>query len=137
MGKRKFDRATVDRAIALREQGISYGEISKDTGMSRGQIYWECLRAGAEAPNNTIRAGKITAMVVSTKRGHIIRRFTEEEDRKILEMEAQGMGPFQIGKALGRAHNSITGRLMTLARHDERAANGLPPINAPRECEVA
>lgn len=52
-------------------------------------------------------------------------------------MEAAGIGPFQIGKALGRAHNSITGRLMVLARHEERAANGLPPLNAPREREVA
>jgi len=137
MGAKRFDQETVDRAIALREAGISYSMISKLTGMSRGSIYWKCLAAGAEAPNNHQRPGAIRAMIVQTKRGHTIRRFTEEEDRKILEMEAAGIGPFQIGKALGRAHNSITGRLMVLARHEERAANGLPPLNAPREREVA
>ena len=133
MAVRKFDQATVDRAIELREKGLSYTTIERLTGMSRGSIYWKCLRAGAEAPNNKKQPGAIRAMTVTTKHGHIIRRFTEEEDRKILEMEAQGIGPFQIGKALGRAHNSITGRLMALARHEERAANGLPPVNTPRE----
>lgn len=133
MGKKSFDRATIERAAELREQGLSYSMIEKLTGMSRGSAYWHCLREGAEAPNNTIRAGAIGAMVLTTKRGHTIRRYTEDEDQKILAMEALGANPTEIAKALGRARSSIIGRMMMLARHEERAANGLPPINAPRE----
>jgi hypothetical protein len=50
-----------------------------------------------------------------------VRRFTAEEDALLLQMEANGARYCEMCRALGRRHNSIIGRLATLARRDARA----------------
>ena len=60
---------------------------------------------------------------VEMKRGnHVVRRFTPEEDALLLTLEAEGLSYTEIGRRLERPHTSISGRLMTLARHEERRA---------------
>ena len=58
---------------------------------------------------------------VAFRGGHVVRRFTAFEDAEILRLAAEGVSRNRIAKQLGRRHNSIIGRLMTLARHDALA----------------
>ena len=49
-------------------------------------------------------------------------RFSREEDRFIVAKSKEGLTPQQIAKIMQppRKHNSILGRLATLARYEER-----------------
>lgn len=122
MPARKYTDEQIDLVIQLREKGWSYARISQRTGMSQGSIYWYCLRDGAEPPNSAGPVRPVAEMPMTYKRGgHTIRRYTAAEDATILRLRASGMSLKKIGERLGRPHNSIMGRLMTLARHQARA----------------
>ena len=116
MSARRYTDAQKELALYMREHGQGVERIARDTGLTRGQVSYLCLKHGAIAPQQVHRNVKrVTAM----RNGHVVRPFTEEEDKKLLEMEAAGMGIAAMSKALGRRHNSCHGRLMTLARQDE------------------
>lgn len=117
-------RSTIDieRLADLREQrGWSVKRIAEAMGKSPGAISWQCLRHAIEPPQGTrLRSGAHPGMAV--KRGnHVVRGFTPEEDTIIEQMSLDGATSSEIGRRLGRKPNSITGRLMTLARHQARA----------------
>lgn len=57
---------------------------------------------------------------MSHRGNHVVRRFTPEEDAQLIELAAEGLGPTEIGKRMGRGHNTIMGRLFTIARPDAR-----------------
>lgn len=121
MGKPIINEEKLEKIAEMRERGVSCAAIGKTIGMSRGAVNWHCLKEGIEPPNpQDLKAHNPGPAVV--KRGnHVVRRFTEEEDQRLLAMEAQGLKRCEMARALGRKGNSITGRLMTLARRDERA----------------
>lgn len=120
MAAPKYDRETIDKMTDLRERGNSYQAIANRLGMSLGAVYWHCLRLGVEKPGTPKNKTNIGPMQV--KRGnHVVRRFTREEDDRIQEMAIAGKNNSEIARALGRKPNSIKGRLLTLARRDERA----------------
>lgn len=121
MPARKYPDEVLDQAAELRERGLSSGEIARKLDMTVGSVNWHCLRLGADAPDG--HRGRIGAYgpQVMRRGNHQVRRFTPEEDRKIIEMELSGATIAEICRALGRKHNSIIGRLMTLARHEARA----------------
>ncbi|PHY20896.1 hypothetical protein CSW59_06710 [Caulobacter sp. BP25] len=121
---RRLSPSDFDQMVQMRERGRSYAVIARKLGCSIGTVSWHCLRLGAEPPKP--RALKPLADgPQSVSRGdHTVRRFTAEDDAKLLEMEAQGASVSAIAKALDRRHNSITGRLMTLARHQARTEAG-------------
>lgn len=58
-------------------------------------------------------------MVVS-RGGHIVRRFTPEEDKVLTEMDMAGERVCEMARRLNRKPNSVRGRLMTLARQEAR-----------------
>lgn len=118
MARKKHSEETCERAAEMREEGFTYKQIGDELGMSQASVYWHCLRLGADSPTSPPKTN-IGPLV--TKRGdHTVRRFTPEEDAKMLEMEQAGATRSDIARALGRRHNSVIGRLLTLARKDER-----------------
>jgi len=125
--RRALTDAQVDEACALREQGLTLPEIkrhfaAKGVNVSRGSLGWTCLVNGADLPVDRRQPRYIPNERTSVKRGaHVVRYFTEDEDRQLLALEAEGKSRAAIGRALGRPHNSIIGRLATLARREARA----------------
>ncbi|MFC5423318.1 hypothetical protein ACFPOB_27635 [Bosea eneae] len=112
----------IEKLADLRERrGWSVKRIAEAMGKSPGAIAWQCLRHAIEPPQGT-RTRDAFRPVVAVKRGnHIVRGFTAEEDKIIEQMSLNGATDSEIGRCLGRKPNSITGRLMTLARRQARA----------------
>jgi hypothetical protein len=102
----------------MRAKGKSCAQIAVRIGMSRGAVSWYCLRHGIEGPKkrakSTVKPGSS-----ATRGNHVVRRFTPEEDRQIVEMRCAGVSLNVIAGATGRATSSILGRLMTLAAREE------------------
>ena len=102
----------VERIAELRGKGWSYKRIAKALDRAPGSIAWHCLRYGIEKPG-------------PQRLGHTQcfhgRGFSADEDRRLLALEAEGTPIKRIARLLGRATSSIRGRLMTLARREERA----------------
>lgn len=109
-------QAEKDCAIHLTERGFKAHEVARSLRCSIGSVNWTLLRAGVMRPGFKPRApdGR-----VQLRNGHTVRRFTADEDRQLLELEAQGLTWSEMGRRLGRRPNSIGGRLATLARHEE------------------
>lgn len=126
MPARRLTADQLAHAFAMRERGFTYGQIALRLDVSQGAIAWHCLKHGVESPRTTpsLSTGGAKPGAIERRGNHLVRRFTPEEDRMILAMEAAGHNRAAIGRACTppRAPNSITGRLMTLARHEERAA---------------
>lgn len=117
--KKLTEQERADLIAGMREKNWSYGRIGIATGISASNISWICLKYGIEAPRKT-KLGDHGPMVM--KRGKFeIRKFTPEEDAVIREMGEAGAKPVAIARKIGRKHNSVMGRMMTLARRDERA----------------
>lgn len=107
----------------LRQGGCSYAFIANKLGVTEGSISHYCLKEGIESPNTKSKVLPQTAPgPMELKRGnHVVRHFTLDEDRRIHEMASLGMTVAAIAKALDRRWNSTHGRMMTLARQQERA----------------
>jgi len=116
----KYCEAAIERAVELREQGLTYAAAAQRTGMSPGAVEYYCLKLGAEGPRDTPPADAPTGPMVLRRKGHIVRRFTSDEDRQMLEMESAGLARAEIARRLGRRQHSISSRLMTLARREAR-----------------
>lgn len=122
---RRLSDAQIDEMAALRERGWSCDRIAEHftkagTAISGSAIYWQCLRVGADVPRKL--RGAHTQPGAPYQRGkHIVRPYTTDDDRRLLELEAAGAKMREIARKLGRAENSIRGRLMTLARRQARA----------------
>ena len=120
MSKRRLTDEQIERAAAMRERGLSFGQIAQRLGVSPGAVSWHCLRLGAERPNAGPLRAPPNEPVVFKRGAHEIRPFTAVEDAQLLELASKGLSRAAIGRALGRKHNSVMGRLMTLARHEVR-----------------
>ncbi|HYD29221.1 helix-turn-helix domain-containing protein [Brevundimonas sp.] len=116
----RLTQEQIDRICELREEGLSYPKIAAIVGCSRGAVEWQCLKLGAEPPE-PVKASPVGPMVVE-RNGRPVRRFTPEEDERLLRLARSGMTYAAIGRAMGRRHHSVLSRLMVLARRDERAA---------------
>jgi DNA-binding transcriptional ArsR family regulator len=123
MSARKYPDELIERAAEMREQGLTFGQIGLALGMSASAVSWHCLRLGADSPNTCMNTKAPVTVMEAVRGGHLVRRFSEDEDRRILEMGAAGVRVAQIARTLGRRHNSIIGRLMTLARRENRIEN--------------
>ena len=120
MPARKYSDSLLDRAAAMRDEGHSYTAISQRLEISYGAVYWHCLRLGADSPRAQRSREHAPGPRVVSRGNHQVRRFTDDEDRRLLAMELDGETVSAIARALGRKPNSITGRLMTLARREAR-----------------
>tara|TARA_R110000737_G_scaffold239142_2_gene251182 strand:+ start:6419 stop:6799 length:381 start_codon:yes stop_codon:yes gene_type:complete len=121
MPGRKYSDEQCNEAAVLREAGMSTAAIAKRLGMSSGAVYWHCLRLGADTPKASRPAAPKAGRMVVERSGHVVRRFSAEEDQKMLDMEGSGVRLSEIARTLGRKRNSVEGRLMTLARKEARS----------------
>jgi hypothetical protein len=118
MPARILTPAQIERMAQMRERGLTIGQLSQrfaaeGVKISPKALYWQCLRVGAFPPGAQV-----------DRRTHFGRGrpFTAHEDATLLEMREAGAGIVEIARAVNRPHNSVIGRLMTLARHEELAA---------------
>lgn len=121
MPGRKYSDELLAQAAAMREAGQSYAYISERLGMSVGSVAWHCLRLGADRPDAKPIPAQWSGPAVMQRSGHVVRRFTADEDAVIQKMALAGEKVADISRRLARPPNSVLGRLMTLARHEARA----------------
>lgn len=116
---RLTEHQRTDRIAELREEGKTYEQIGAALGLSGSNISWICLKYGIDGPKKA-PLGDRGPMVM--KRGNFeVRKFSPEDDAKIIAMTLDGANLSQVARALGRKRNSVLGRQMTLARREERA----------------
>jgi hypothetical protein len=119
-GRRKLSEEAYDAMAEAVERGEPPRRVAERFGVSLGTVNWTCLRLGADRPAK--HRGKTPRPAGTMRRGnHTVRNFTPDEDEIILSMRASGHRIVEIAQATGRKHNSIVGRLLTLARHEARA----------------
>jgi hypothetical protein len=121
MTKPRITPALKEQIAELREgRGWSYQRIGRKIGLSEGAVSWHCLMLGIEPPQ-ACQSWPVPRGPLVMKRGnHLLRRFTPDEDARLLALEAEGKSRNAIGRAIGRRPNSVTGRLATLARREAR-----------------
>ena len=119
--KPKLNQQQIEEAMRLRERGWSFERISRKLGVASKTIAWHALKLGVESPKgqNAIRAVPIQPVIHVCKNGRLIRRFTADEDAKLLTLEREGHSVNKIAISLKRTHNTVFGRLRTLARYQE------------------
>lgn len=136
-GRRILSDAQIDQMAEMREAGQTLEAIARHftaagTPIKSATIAWQCLRVGAYPPNYTLAT-------LGRGEGGRGRPFTPDEDAQLLALEAQALSYTEIGKRLGRPHNSIRARLYTLARRDtirEDEAARPRPTPAKRRSEA-
>ncbi len=121
MARRKYTEAQAELAAELREKGLSIGDISSRVGMTEQSVQYHCLRLGADLPPEKRRDRSVRQRQEYTRNGYTVRRFTPEEDQRLLDLEASGAPVREIARQLGRPRNSTQNRLMTLAQKQARA----------------
>lgn len=104
----------------MRETGAKHRDIALAVGMKISSVEWYCLKFGAYSPLQPIRNTSKSQPGIIIRGNHIVRRYSPEDDRKLLELESEGLRLCDIARALGRQANSVKNRLSTLARRDER-----------------
>ncbi len=109
--------ATIER---MRSAGRSYRAIGNAIGMSPGAVSWYCLANAIEPPNPRKPVAEMRGPLVMRRGEHEIRRFTEDEDRRLVALSKRGFSYGHIAQQIGRKPNSVRGRLMSLARREER-----------------
>ena len=111
----------LDQLAELREvRGLTYRRIAEIVGRSAGAVAWQCLKNGIEKPGELPRVQVRRDPL--NRGGGVVRYYSPEEDAELLRLEATGLNYYEIARAMGRANSSIRGRLLTLARQDERAS---------------
>lgn len=105
----------------LRQKRWNIDSIAAELGCSVGTVAWRILVDGVDIHPDRPLPPVPTAPIVRSRGGKPVRLFTQAEDGQLLELEADGLPYIEIGRRLGRRHNSIIGRLATLARRDARS----------------
>jgi DNA-binding CsgD family transcriptional regulator len=121
MPVKKYSDDQIESVAMLREDGLSYPEIAKRTGMHQASVKAYCLKLGADSPTAPYNGPKRNRSDTSQRGGFIVRQYSPAEDAQLLALEAIGKNPAQIAAIMGRTRNSIVGRMMTIARNQERA----------------
>lgn len=125
--RERLTDAQLDTIVTMRENGATYEEIGKTVNRSAGAIHWHCMKLGADSPRSRWKSwDTVQGPMVANRADHLVRRFSQGEDEELLQLEAQGLRISEIARRLNRRPNSITGRLMALARRDERKLQGEP-----------
>ena len=119
-GRRRLSGAEIERIVVMRERGATYRTIGDAIGCSAEAISYHCLKLAVEAPKHGESWDGIKGPEKMSRNGHMVRRFTAAEDETLRQLEANGVNYSEIARRLGRRRSSVVGRLMTLARKDER-----------------
>lgn len=122
-----FTPAILDFIAEQRELKTSLPNIRKairqkfGIEVSESGIYWQCMVEGIERPDCKPLPQTAPGPLVYKRGKQQVRRFTPAEDKEILTRIKRKESKASIGRLLGRPHNSITARLVTLARHEARS----------------
>ncbi len=123
--RRNLTPEQLDRMVTMREKGYGYAVIAQEIGCSVGSISWHCARLGVEHPKSRWPLQRAVQKPYSYhRRNGIVRAFSEEEDVELLRLREDGHTLAEICRRLGRRHNSVMGRLHSLARRAAREENG-------------
>jgi len=123
-GRRILSDAQLEEMCSLRERGWGVDRIAayfteRGTSISGNAINWQCMRLGADTLPKF--RGKHSQPEEPYRRGgHIVRPYTPEDDALLTALDIQGTRICVIARRMGRAPNSIRGRLLTLARREAR-----------------
>lgn len=119
--RKRMSKEKIDEILTLRGKGWSYQRLAEKFECSEGAIDYHCLKNGIEPPNGINLWNEPKHLVI--KRGNgVVRRFTPEEDEKLLKMNTTTRLK-EIGIALERRPSSVLARLCTLARRAEHQLN--------------
>lgn len=116
----KLSPAQAVEIAELREQGWSYDRLAERFGVSASAIHYRCLRQGARSPRSH-RDRYAGPAVIKASDGRTQRRFTPEEDARLLALDANGTSFKAMARELGRPNTSVRIRLMALALHEDQA----------------
>lgn len=105
---------------AAYEAGEKLKSLAARFDISVSALRWNMLREGASPPGAKQLQQTAPGPLIVRRGNHEVRHFTPQEDAQMLELSQSGKSTAQIARALGRRWNSTRGRLMTLARHDDR-----------------
>lgn len=108
----------LETIATMREAGAVFREIENATGIPRKTCEYHAVRLGAFCP------GKVRVCpppAVYSRSGREVRAFTEVEDQQITAWSIEEVTLKEMGRRLGRKHNSVLGRLRTLARREALA----------------
>ena len=106
---------TLDTIATMREAGKSFHAIAAATGVHRKTCEYHAMRLGAASPFIVLHTHRRSTYF---REGQAVRGFTEAEDQQITAWALEGVSLSEMGRRLGRRHNSIMGRLRTLARRE-------------------
>lgn len=106
----------------LRTKGWGLERLAAEFKCTVGSVGWCCLMAGVTSPGFERRAPAKKLPATYKRNGKVVRRYTPKEDETIESMREAGKTLSEISKATGRRHNSIIGRLATLAMKQEMSA---------------
>ena len=120
--RRKLTDAQIEELCRLRERGWGYKPLAERFSVSTGAIHYQCLKNGAISPRQRAGATRIKPFSFVAGDGRTQRRFTEAEDEELIRLEQSGLKYRQIAEKIGRPLTSVRIRLMTLAMHEEIAA---------------
>lgn len=108
----------LDTIATMREAGAQFQAIEQATGIHRKTCEYHAVRLGALPPAGARRCPRPARY---SRAGAVVRGFTELEDQQITAWSIDGVSLKEMGRRLGRKHNSILGRLRTLARREALA----------------
>ncbi|PZU13788.1 MAG: hypothetical protein DI606_04260 [Sphingobium sp.] len=120
----------LDDMAAMRERGWGIGRIVDHFAtvgivISGSSVAWHCKRLGADVPPR-LRGRCFDLQATYRRSGRLVRPWTPEDDRTLLELEAAGASLCEIGRRLSRAPSSVRNRLFTLARRAARQESARP-----------
>lgn len=102
------------RVAELREAGATFAAIAAATGLPERVCQYHSAKAGALHPDF-----RPLNPVAEYRRGSaVVRAFSPAEDAQILAWAMELVPNIEMGRRLGRQHNSIIGRLRTLGNHE-------------------
>ena len=98
MARRRLSEAEIARIVELREAGWGYARIAAEMGCSANTISWHCLKHAADPPRPPRCWGAIRGPTVTRRGNHVVRRYTPEEDERLLAMKQEGLGVCEIAR---------------------------------------
>jgi hypothetical protein len=118
---KKLTVEQIDQLLTWREAGRGYRTIARRLKVSAGAVYSHCLKNGVSSPGQRFDPIPTEASQFVAGDGRTQRKFTVDDDARLLELEATGMAYKAIGREMGRPYTSVRIRLMSLAMREELA----------------
>ena len=120
--RKRLTETEQQRIVELREAGWPSRTIATEIGCSPSSVNYHCTRLGIALKPKAL--GPRGPRLVF-RNGKPVRRYSPDEDARILQARLDGTRFVDIARELGRPVNSIIGRLYTLGRQEgaNEAAN--------------